>query len=204
MIALFGGTFNPLHNGHIALARELRAEFELDSVQFVPSFLPVHRDEPEISAAMRQHLVALSISPYPELTLNRCEIERAGPSYTVDTLRAVAARADGRSLCWLMGADSFNSFPGWKSPQEILRLAHLIVCERPGVLLDRSIYPEHQLQPGQTLNEFRAGKIAFYSMQPNPCSSTVIRQRLQQAASTEGCLSEPVLEFIRKNQLYRH
>lgn len=202
MIALFGGTFNPVHQGHINLALEVTKAFALEAVQFLPSYQPVHRDEPNISPSLRKQMVELAIQPYPELQLNSSEIDRAGLSYAVDTLTQLKKLSADRSICWLMGMDSFNSFKRWKNPRGILGLANLIVCARPGVKPDRSIFPKHYLQDDETLIDFMAGKIAFYDMQPNKCSSTVIRHQLKTGVSVAGCLSRPVLEFIQQNNLY--
>ena len=203
MKALFGGTFNPVHNGHIALAREVVAAFGLDGVELVPSFMPVHRDEPQTAPEMRERLVELAIAPYPELRLNRCEIERQGPSYSFDTLAVEKAVEPGQSLCWLLGADAFNDFLSWKNPRGILELANLIVCARPGILIERTIFPEHYLQPGESLKDFSSGKIAFFEMQPNTCRATRIRAQLASGdASVADCLSPAVLEFIRQHHLY--
>ena len=179
MKALFGGTFNPIHNGHLALAGEVAEAFRLDCIEFLPSYQPVHRDQPETSPQIRRRLVELAIAPYPGFILNSSELERGGPSYAYDTLRGIKQDHPDTTLCWLMGADSFISFPDWYQPEGILQLAHLIVCLRPGVALDKSIFAQHQLQPGQSLQQSGAGKIVFHPMQPNPCSATEIRQALK-------------------------
>lgn len=202
MIALYGGAFNPVHNGHIALAREVARQFSLDCVEFLPSFLPVHRDEPEASAAMRKQMVELAIQPYAELKLNTSEIDRKGPSYTLDTLLAVKARSPQQSIVWLMGADSFNNFADWKNPVGILQLCHLIVCTRPTVKTDTSLFPEHVIRPDESLTSLQAGKIVFYALKPDNCSSTHIRETLKMGLPLTGCLSESVLDFIQQNHLY--
>lgn len=204
MIALFGGTFNPVHNGHIALAREVVREFDLDRVQFLPSYLPVHRDEPQTDAHLRKKMVQLAIQPFPELSLNDCEIVRSGYSYSVDTLEFMHQQNPHESLCWLMGIDAFNDFESWKNPAGILQRANLIVCTRPGVELQSSNFDSHFLHKQETLSDFSAGKIAFFAMSPNCCSSTEIRLRLKAGQSVSGCLSQPVLEFIQHNNLYEN
>jgi len=203
MIALFGGTFNPIHKGHTELAREVIKAYELESVEFLPSFLPVHRVTPETSASLRKQLVEIAIQPYPELMLNSAEIDRQGSSYAVDTLQAITEKCPQQSICWLMGADSFNSLLSWKNPADILNMANLIVCARPGVNLDKTIYPRHHLQQNEQLKNFSSGKIVFYSMRPNNCSSTKIRKLLGQGESVTQCLTQPVLEFIKLNHLYK-
>lgn len=204
MIALFGGTFNPVHKGHISLARQVARKFELDSVQFLPSFLPVHRDEPQVESSMRLHMVELAIRPYPELTLNDSEIMRAGYSYSVDTLQALHHQYPQEALCWLMGVDAFNGFDNWKDPQGILQRANLIVCARPDVKLKPSRFDCHVLANSESLGHYKAGKIALFSMQPNSCSSTQIRSLLQSGQPATECLDDTVLEFIQHNKLYEN
>lgn len=204
MIALFGGTFNPIHNGHISLARQVAEKFELESVQLIPSYRPVHRDEPQIDAALRLQMVELAIKPYPELSVNDIEIRREGHSYSVDTLKALHEQRRGQSLCWLMGVDAFNGFESWKDPQGILQLANLIVCTRPDVSMQPSRFDSHVLADGVSLAHFKAGKIALFTMQPNSCSSTRVRMLLKSGQSAAQCLPDTVLEFIKQNRLYEN
>lgn len=204
MIALFGGTFNPVHNGHIQLARQVAAHFKLDNVQLLPSYLPVHRDHPGVTPRQREHMVALAVQGYPELSLNSCEIQRAGPSYTFDTLSQIKVGLPHKSLCWLMGVDAFNGFMRWKNPEGILQLANLIVCHRPGIEMDRGVLPSRLLKQAEQLSDFNAGKIAPFDMQPNSCSSTEIRRQLKCGEPVKRCLSQPVIEFIQKNKLYEN
>jgi nicotinate-nucleotide adenylyltransferase len=204
MKALFGGTFNPIHNGHIALARQVCEAFALHTVEFIPSFHSVHRAQPETAPALREQMLRLALQPYPELTLNNCELQRQGRSFTVDTLRAIKQANPRQSLCWLMGADSFNGFGDWHRPDEILRLANLIVCTRPGVELNtRGRFAGQVLAAGEKLADFDAGKIAVFKMSPNSCSSTRIRQQLAGGETAADCLPSAVLEFIHQHNLYK-
>ena len=203
MRALFGGTFNPVHQGHIALARQVRAAFELDSVAFIPSFHSVHRAQPQATAEQREHMLRIALQPFPELVEDSCELQRQGPSFTVDTLRALKQAAPRQDLCWLMGVDAFNGFADWHRPDEILQLANLIVCARPGVALQAGRFAERFLAGDEQLTDFDAGRIALFDMSPSPCSSTRIRHQLAQGETAADCLPPAVLEFIHQQSLYR-
>ncbi len=204
MKALFGGTFNPVHNGHIALAREVAETFALASVDFVPSLQPVHRAQPDVSAAQRVEMIRLAIAGHPNLAVNTIELERGGPSFTVDTLEALKSTAPNSRLCWLMGSDAFNDFASWKQPQRILELANLIVCARPQSELRPGRFASCLLPPGGSLAAYPAGRIAYFAMRANPCSSTAVRRSLRHGHSLEGCLAPAVLNFIHQNHLYEN
>lgn len=202
MIGLFGGTFNPVHNGHLQLAQQLLDAYAFQQIDFVPCHLPVHRDLPQVSAEQRKKMLELAIQPYQSFQLNSLELERGGSSYTFDTLCEMKSRQPDSVLCWLMGLDSFNSLSSWKKPQGILELAHLIVCSRPGVEINKQQWASHFLADGDSLHRYSAGKIAFFNMSPSQCSSTQIRQQLKNAESVTDCLAQPVLNFIMQNHFY--
>ena len=202
MIALLGGTFNPVHNGHIALARQVARHYLLSDVSLVPGHLPVHREEPEVSAELRCQMIELAIAPYHELSLNRIEVARRGLSYTVDTLASLKQREPDMPICWLLGSDAFNNFASWHRPTDILDLANLIVCTRPEYPVDKTLYAEYHLSPEESLLDHQAGKIAFFPMRPNHCAASSIRRNLRSAKSVSECLSQPVIDFIKHHQLY--
>jgi nicotinate-nucleotide adenylyltransferase len=202
MIGLFGGTFNPVHNGHLLLAQQLMDAYSFQQIDFVPCHLPVHRDRPQVLPEQRKRMVELAIQPYESFRLNSLELERGGDSYTFDTLSEIKNRQPDTVLCWLMGADSFNSFGSWKNPCGILELAHLIVCSRPDVEINGQQWSEYFLHDGDKLDQHSAGKIDFFQMSPSPCNSTQIRQQLKNAESVTGCLALPVLNFIKQNHFY--
>lgn len=202
MIGLFGGTFNPVHNGHIQLAQQLLDAYALHRIEFVPCHLPVHRDKPQVSPDQRKQMLELAIQPFKNFQLNSLELDRGGASYTFDTLCEIKSRNPDSVLCWLMGADSFNSFSSWKNPAGILQLAHLIVCSRPGFEIDTQQWASYLLTEGDSLQQHAAGKIDIFQMLPSPCNATEIRQRLKKAESVKGCLAQPVLNFILQNHFY--
>ena len=204
MKALFGGTFNPVHQGHIALALGVAGEFGLSWIEFVPSHQPVHRRQPRTSPTQRLAMLQLALADHPRLAVNPIEIERSGPSFTVDTLESLRQQDSAEPLCWLMGADAFNGFERWKQPRRILELAHLIVCARPGTRLERGAFADCFLAPDEKLADYPAGRIAHFSMPPNGCSSTGIRQALRRGDVPDGCLAPAVLDFIKQHHLYEN
>ena len=202
MIGLLGGTFDPVHNGHVDLATQVQQAFALERVEFLPCFQPVHREGPAVASQQRARMVELAIEHISGFRLNSTELDRAGPSYAIDTLRTLKQQHPGQTVCWLIGSDAFNSFELWKDPQGILQLANLVVCSRPGSPVDRKIFARHHLVPGDALDHYPSGRIAFYTMQPNTCSSTAVRERLLAGDAVDDCLHPAVIDFIRNNQLY--
>lgn len=206
-LALFGGTFNPVHNGHIALARAVAEHYLLEQVALLPCYQPVHRDLPQTSPEYRRQMIELAIQPYNELTLDSCELDRSGPSYAVDTLQEKKQKHSQQTLYWIMGVDSFNSLLSWKNPNKILQLAHLIVCTRPEVKFDEHVFPDHITTNAEDLQKTSAGKISLFDGLNNACSSSKIREQLNQTTFNETsilqqCLAEPVLNFIKQHKLY--
>lgn len=130
-IGIFGGTFDPVHLGHLILAEQCRDQARLDEVQFIPSARPPHKQERTLTPFDRRvEMLALAISGQPAFRINEIEKDRPGPSYTVDTLRQL--QADDRELFLILGADSLHDLPGWHDPCAILRLANLLIVGRPG------------------------------------------------------------------------
>lgn len=130
-VALFGGSFDPIHVGHLAIAEAARREARLDEVVFIPARRnPLKDDEPTASADDRFEMVRLSLYASPGMRASRVELERPGPSYTVETLRAFSR--DGVELSFLLGADALHDVEGWREPSAMLALATLLVARRPG------------------------------------------------------------------------
>ncbi len=188
-IGLFGGTFDPVHNGHIQLARQAVSHFLLDEVQFLPCANPVHRQQPVANSEHRLHMLRVALEHDPKLTINTLEIDRGGPSYMVDTLRQVFARNKSIGIYLLIGVDAFNALKSWKSVDEILQQVHLVVCRRPGVKIDNSIFP---------------GRYTGFDIDENPCASSTIRRQLKMGQSVESCLAAPVMNYIKQNHLYEN
>jgi len=211
-IGLLGGTFDPIHDGHLALARAACRSLRLAELRLVPAAHPWQKGS-ITDARQRAHMVSLAIAADPCLRLDLCEIERGGESYTVDTLRAArAAVGRDRPLVLVIGADQMERFDTWREWRAILQLAHLAVARRNDAVLVLScplqeFYNERWGEP-EVLHAAPAGRVVEVEMVPTDASATEIRALLAQPAAPgrDARLREvvpaPVLDYIRAHHLY--
>ena len=200
---ILGGSFNPPHRGHLALARTVLDLGLAESVVLIPAAQPPHKATPtEADAATRLAMARLLASEDQRLTVDGLELDRRGPSYTVDTVRELSARNPDRQYRLIIGSDMAKSFATWRDYRELLRLAPPLVAERPDSLFAGS--PEDNY-PGMTLPEIAVMQSGRFAMTPVDISSTMVRKLLAEGADDERlltCLTVPVLEFIRAKKLY--
>jgi nicotinate-nucleotide adenylyltransferase len=197
---ILGGTFDPIHLGHLALAYEARYELGLDHLLFVPNADPPHKQGQGVTPARhREAMVALAIEPEPTFVLSRLELEREGPSYAVDTVAELAerSRAEGRPEPWfVMSAETLDGFDAWREPERILGLCRLAVGPRPGAEpLDASWVTAHY--PG------REDRFAFLPGPELDIASTDIRERVAAGTPITDLAPESVIAYIREHGLYR-
>jgi len=133
LLGLLGGTFDPLHIGHLRTALDVREALALSEVHLIPNNIPAHREQPVLPAQQRFSLLETALVEVPGLVANDCEIKRGGISYMVDTLRHLRDQYASQHLCLIIGTDAYNSFCQWHQWQQILQLAHLVVMQRAGV-----------------------------------------------------------------------
>jgi nicotinate-nucleotide adenylyltransferase len=206
MIGIFGGTFDPIHYGHLRPAQEAMQKLALDELRILPSALPPHRPLPLASAAHRLAMAELAVRDLPGFRVDDRELHRSGLSYTVLTLESLRAEFGNVSMCLLIGADQFHAFETWHRWQEIPELAHLVVLNRPGATAGR--LPDwargHECANLHELRETPAGRLAFLAVSPQDISATRIRAALARRDSVEGLMPMAVLDYIRNNQLYIH
>jgi len=202
MIGIFGGTFDPPHHGHIRLAEQALEYLSLDEIQFLPCANPVHRSQPMASAGDRLQMLELAIDSRSGFQVNTIELDRGGPSYMVDSLRQIRAGNKHASLCLMLGVDAFNAIQSWKSPDEILKLANLVVCRRPGIDLDESIYSARHFTSPTVLQRDQIGCILPLEIEENPCSSTQVRALLAKNEFAGNCLAPTVIDYIYQHHLY--
>ena len=196
-IGILGGTFDPVHYGHLILAETCRDVLQLDQVRFVPAGDPPHKPDAKISDGhARADMLLLAVSGYPEFVIDRRELKRNGPSFTVDTLAELTAENPGSELYFLMGADSLRELPTWRQPGRIAELATIVACNRPGVpSLDRSQIVDWV---GQTI----AARVITMVVPGMDLSATDLRRRVAEGRGLRFLTPRAVEAFIAQHGLY--
>jgi len=209
-IGIFGGTFDPIHLGHLRLAEEMAEAIGLDRVLFIPAGQPPHRGAPRIAAAHRMEMVRRAIAGNPRFVADAREVNSPRPSYTVDTLTALRAELGNEQPLWLLlGADAFLGLTGWHEWRQLFGLAHIAVAARPGArLLQSDALPDAlkqetaQRQVADGAATGPAGSVLLRRMTPLDISATVIRDTLARHGSVRYLLPDAVLDYINEHQLY--
>ena len=189
-IGLFGGTFDPVHNAHVALARSALVDLQLDAVRWIPAGQPWQKDRQVTDAAHRAAMVQLAIAGEPRFVLDRIEIDRAGPSFTLDTVRALQAAQPGQQWFLLIGQDQYAGLHTWRDWPELLGRVTLAVANRPGTL--QSPHPEVRAHPHKAV--------------PLPMldiSATEIRRRVAARVDISQLVPPRVARYIETHRLYR-
>lgn len=207
-IGVLGGTFDPIHIGHLRGALEVAELLALDEVRLIPSARPPHRDTPQVTAEQRLQLVRLAAEGEPLLRVDDRELARTTPSWTIDTLESLRAELGVHDqLFLLLGWDAFCGLPSWQRWTELLQHCHLLVLQRPGADTEA---PEalRDLLAARSVNEPAAlcgpaGQIAFVWQTPLAVSATDIRRRLATGRSVRFLLPDAVLHYIDAHGLYR-
>ena len=197
-IGIMGGTFDPIHKGHLMLAQAAYSELGLDEVLFLPSKNPPHKLDKQItSEEARCRMVMLAIEGYPQFRFSDIEMKRQGRSYTVDTLRQLKSRYEQDMLYFIMGADSLLMLQDWKDPEEILSLAVIVVAVRDDVGKKEL----EEVRKG--LLQKYSGEILLLSMERSRESSTMIREAVHEGKDISQMVPEPVVAYIEEKGLYQ-
>lgn len=204
MIGIFGGTFNPIHNGHIQLAEQVLKSLALQEIHFLPCANPVHRGAPQVSSGDRLKMIELAIATEERFIANTLELDRGGASFMIDTLKVLREQNPDESIGLLLGADAFNGILSWKQSTVILDLVHLIVCQRPEVEIDLSIFSHNWTKSVMSLKQKKFGYVLPLSINQSSCSSTNVREQLIKQEPTSSCLPEAVREYIVNKHLYEN
>jgi len=207
MIGVLGGTFDPVHYGHLRSALEIQQCLGLDEVRLVPSHVPPHRSQPAASPQQRLAMLSAAVSGYPVFKVDGREFNRAGPSYTLDTLKSFREDMVGTDICLLIGMDAFRSFTSWHRWREFPEYCHLVVMNRPGTELPEQgdladFIRLHRVMDAEKLKSQSSGLLLFQQVSQLEISASQVRGILAVGQDAGFLLPERVLEIIKKEGLY--
>ncbi len=207
-VGLLGGTFDPVHHGHLRIALEVLEVQRLAEMRLLPCRLPPHREMPVATPEQRLIMLRRAVQGQAGFRIDDRELSRRGPSYTVDTLRSLRAELPTSPLCLLIGQDAFAELHRWNRWRQLFELAHVIVLARPGASLElapplRAQLERRRLRDGCELRQAVAGGILFQNVTQLEISATRIRQLLACARSPRYLLPESVYAYIHELGLYR-
>jgi nicotinate-nucleotide adenylyltransferase len=199
-IGLLGGTFDPIHNGHLAIAAAVLAALDLDGIMFIPAGIPPHKPGQLVSPGEdRRAMVALAIAAKPAFSLSTIELDRSGPSYAVDTLAELAGpdASSPRPLEFVLSAEAFAGFPTWRQPGRILELARLAVVPRAGAKPIDVAWLDAQIPAWRDRVDFVDGPLVSVS-------ASTIRDRVRAGLPIDGLVPPAVADYIHAHRLYTH
>ena len=204
MIGIFGGTFDPIHYGHLRSALELKELFELDHIRLIPCAKPVHREKPTASAWQRLEMLHLAVQNQLNFVVDSQELERAGGSYTFHTLEKLRFDYPNQSLLLFVGSDAFNDFQTWFRWRELFDFAHVVVITRPNATLNPidHFFQSRLTQDKQLLKNQLSGCLFFQEITQLAISATAIRGMIASHKNPCFLLPDAVLNYIFKHQLY--
>ena len=206
-IGVFGGTFDPIHCGHLRTAFELWQELKLAEVRFLPTGSPPHREKLYASAEQRLEMVRAAVADQSAFIVDDREVRRSGVSYSVDTLAELRQEYSQRSLCLLLGMDAFLGLPGWHRWRELLELAHIVVAHRPGWRAPTTgplgeLMVDHGTGSIQALHQERSGRVYVRAVTQLEISSTELRTLITGGGDPRYLVPDPVRRIIVETRCY--
>lgn len=210
-LGLLGGTFDPVHEGHLAIARAVGARLGLNQVRLVPAHTPVHRPAPQAAAGHRLAMLRLAVAPYPELAVDTSEFDSPRQNYTLWTLQSLRAELPDVALLWIVGEDAFAQLPAWYRWRELFDMAHFVVIGRAGEGPSGTLPEGLQTAVSSRITDDEraltskpAGLVYRLTLPPQPASSTRIRAALAagRVDDAAGLLPAAVLAYIARHSLY--
>ena len=206
-VGLFGGTFDPIHNGHIEIAERLLSDLALDKIYFIPCKQPVLKQAASATPEQRVAMLKLAIDDNKQLIIDQRELTRTTPSYTIDTLNSFRQEMPDTPLYFILGMDAFLSLPQWHQWQALLAYCHFIVINRPCDISNSppqlaQLIKQHQVETAEELHNQSAGKLLFLNYPPIDLSSTAIRNKVTSEKIINQKIPKAVAEYIKKYQLY--
>ncbi|WP_027150354.1 nicotinate-nucleotide adenylyltransferase [Methylobacter tundripaludum] len=208
MIGIFGGTFDPVHYGHLRSALEVKDIFGLTEVRLIPCANPPHREQPAVTPEMRLQMLELAIKTQPGLKIDTRELDRYDlrqtPSYMVDTLESLRQEFPSEPLLLFIGSDAFKHLTGWHQWQRLFDYAHIVVMTRPGFEIQQldDFFKARLAVDIKELAQDPAGKLCFQQVTQLDISATAIRDIIARKQNPVFLLPDAVIEYIKQNKLY--
>ncbi|WP_455210744.1 nicotinate-nucleotide adenylyltransferase [Kaarinaea lacus] len=214
MIGVLGGTFNPVHFGHLRPALEITEALQLREMRVIPSAMPPHREVPDVDAQLRLHMVEAAAASESRFMVDDRELRREGPSYTVDTLISLRQEVGDEAIGLLIGMDAFLDLQTWHQWERLIELAHIIVMQRPSGYsreqyrqkMDpkvRALVDSQSASQWRELHNVSSGKLWFQTVTQLDISATKIRDTIKAGYSVRFLTPDSVVEIIENHQLYR-
>jgi len=210
-LAMYGGTFDPIHFGHLRSAIEVGEVLGVKTTKLLPSFIPPHRSKPETETEHRLQMLNLAVQNIKSLDVDTRELDRAGTSYTIDTLKTFRDDLGAHTPLYLViGLDAYLLLHEWHEWQKLTDLAHLVIIERPGYEKQEpqkavKQWAENRLaKKPRELKRCAAGSVCRIKLRQMDISATMIREALKENLSVDCLLPDAVIKYIRQNKLYRH
>lgn len=207
-IGLLGGSFDPIHFGHLRPALEIKNALQLNKLFLMPNYIAPHKNKAQCSSEQRVDMLELALNNHPEITIDTRELHRKQASYTIDSLIELKQEYPNTPICFIMGMDSLISFDQWHRWQEIMKYCHLVISHRPGWKLELNDAVRHLVDECKTTNisdlhQQQSGRIFFQETTQLAISSSAIRQLAKQADDIHYLLPDAVCHYINANKLYR-
>lgn len=203
MIAFFGGSFNPVHYGHLKCAVAINKELKLKKTYLMPCAIPIHKERFAISDKDRLKILQLSINKYPNLAIDNREIKRHGLSYTIDSLIEINKQYPNEIIILMLGMDSFISINTWKDFTKLTNYAHILVFKRPNYVIDKSVLKYFDITDNiDKLSSNKNGLVYFYNQAAVDISSSDIRNKILNHESIAKLMSKKAIDFIYQKKLF--
>ncbi len=207
IIGIYGGTFDPIHNGHLHVAKTLLTQLPFKEIRFIPCYEPVHRQSPLATPEQRLHMCELALENQTQLIVDSREIQRQGKSFMIDTLKSLRTEFKDYPLALIIGADSLETFQTWKSWKNIINYAHLIVVNRPESVSPKDPELKQMIENSLTddplkLSQALAGLLYYANIPPSLVSATKLRKQMLNSEDISHCIPKNVLNYIQAQHIY--